>query len=374
MNSPLCQLNEIGQSVWLDFITRDFLHSGQFANLVINDCVTGVTVNPTIFEQAVLSSDLYDQDIQRLVGTYSEIEHVYHELMVADVIEAAQVLAPVFQNTQGFDGFVSMEVDPKYANDVQKTMAQARELANRAAKPNIMIKIPATVEGADAITHATAEGFNINVTLIFSPRQYQMVANAYMTGLEQRFSKGLSLNNVTSVASLFVSRIDNKIDSYIDEQIANGTEKSERLKLLRGKIGIATAKNTYLAYFNTILSDRWQALEAKGARHQRLLWASTSTKDPDYSDVKYIEPLVGANTISTMPLKTIDAFRDHGHVKQTLDEGLNQAKEEIVEAQELGINLEDVYSTLQEEGIQKFHDSYKNLLMVLEHKGKRLAA
>lgn len=374
-NNRLCRLKKFGQSVWLDFITRDLFRPGQLARLVIDDCISGMTVNPTIFEQSVMGTDAYDEDIKRLAKQYTSTREIYYELMVTDVVAASGILYAVYLATKGIDGYVSMEVAPEYAYDIQGTIKKAKELRLEAGRcPNIMIKVPGTAKGITAIRQLTAEGININVTLLFSAKQYLSVADAYMSGLEDRLAKGLPVDNIASVASLFVSRIDTLVDKKIDAKIQKGSNRAEQLKKLRGKLGVGTAKLAYRAYEELQRTERWQKLAAAGARLQRLLWGSTSTKDPAYSDVKYIEELIGPKTINTMPLKTLEAFRDHGRADNTLIQNIDEAGQLLSQFEEFGFNLDEIYSALQEEGVQKFADSYNHLFSVLEDKCSRMLA
>lgn len=374
-DNPLCRLGAAGQSVWLDFITRDLVRSGRLAELVENDCVSGMTVNPTIFEQAVDGSDAYDEEIGRLARDNTSTVEVYHRLMTADVREALRLLRPVYDRTQARDGYVSMEVAPEYAHAADPTIKEARELAGEAGgEPNLMIKVPGTVEGHEAIRRLTADGFNINVTLLFSADQYLPVAEAYMAGLEERAARGLPVANIVSVASLFVSRIDTMVDQKLDRLANEGdADQAEKAGRLRGAAGTATAELTYRAYRDLLAGDRWKALAAKGARAQRVLWASTGAKDPAFADVKYVEELISPDTINTMPLKTLEAFRDHGRVEAALDLSVDKAGPRLAELGSL-IDMHDVYRRLQAEGIEKFGESYKHLFAVLETKCRMSAA
>ena len=368
--SALCKLKKMGQSVWLDFISRDLLQSGQFEKLVEDDCVCGVTVNPTIFEQAMVGSDLYDDHIISMLNKGSEIQEIYHKIMIADVVNASMTLHGLFDDTSQKDGYVSVEVAPKYAHDVRSTIKEAKELMLEASQPNIMIKVPGTEESAKAIRELTAAGLNINVTLLFSPDQYIKVAEAYMAGLEDRLAKNYSISMVQSVASLFVSRIDTMVDNMLDEK----TKDDAKGQKLKGKTAVAVAKKTYQSYISVLTSERWKKLSAKGANPQRLLWASTSTKNPVYSNVKYVEELMAPDTINTMTLDTIEAFRDYPVTKETISADLEKVDQWLASLKQFDINLADVFSQLQKEGIKKFDDSYKHLFAVLEEKCDKIRA
>ncbi len=373
--NTLYELTEAGQSVWLDFITRDLVRSGELKNLIEENGVRGVTVNPTIFEQAIVGSNAYANDCLRLANANVDPIEVYHQLMISDVTEASQLLLAVFDATDGLDGYVSMEVAPEYARSALETVREARELAGEADNPpNIMIKVPGTTEGLAAIEKLTAENYNVNVTLLFSPKQYTAVAETYMTGLERRLAQGKSVSNIASVASLFVSRIDTMIDEKIDARITAGDPEATRLESLRGKIATSTAKMTYQAYRHILDSNRWRRLADNGAQPQRVLWASTSAKDPMYPDTKYVEALIGPDTVDTMPMPTLKAFLDHGQVKNSVGEELDEAQRWLAEAEELGFNLNDTYHDLQNEGIRKFEVSYKHLIKIVSDACRRLKA
>ncbi len=373
--NALCKLKKIGQSVWLDFISRDLIQSGQLKKLVENDCVCGVTVNPTIFEQAMVDSDLYDEDIRSMLSQGVSIADIYHKLMVADVVEASKILWPLYEKSGGLDGYVSVEVAPKYARDAKNTIKEAHELWSQANhQPNIMIKVPGTEEGREAIRHLTAEGFNINVTLLFSPDQYKKSADAYLAGIKQRADANAAIDKINSVASVFISRIDTLVDKKLEELILTKAADKNMLENLKGKIGVAIVKETYHEYKELLKSNRWKDLAACNANPQRVLWASTSTKNPAYSDVKYVEELIAAMSINTMPLKTLSAFRDYENVRETIEDNYGEAKENLALLEKAGINLGEVFSTLEEEGIQKFEASYEHLFAMLEEKCEKMMA
>ncbi|HEU4959530.1 MAG TPA: transaldolase [Sphingomonas sp.] len=354
----LNELGDLGQAVWLDFLDRTFMAEGGLTKLVEQDGLTGVTSNPSIFEKAMGHGDAYDASLAEYDRAHPDAATIdrYEALAIEDIKTAADTLRPVYDRLGGKDGYVSLEVSPYIADDTDATIAEAAKLWKAVDKPNLMIKIPGTEAGVPAIAASTAAGININVTLLFSIEAYKKVALAYVEGLEQRAARGEPIDGMSSVASFFVSRIDTKIDGKID---ALGTDEA---KALRGKVAIANAKMAYQWYLDFIKSDRWQALAAKGARPQRLLWASTGTKDASYSDVLYIDTLIGPDTVNTMPPKTMDAFRDHGVVKETLTADIDEAKHVLAEADRLGLDLQGVTETLVEEGVQSFAKAFDTLL------------
>ena len=319
MTSRLEQLHDAGQAVWLDFVDRTYLAEGGLRTLVAEDGLTGVTSNPSIFEKAMGHSDAYDAGFREALneGDASVVD-TYERQAIADIRAAADDLRPVYDRLDGGDGYVSLEVSPYLALDTEATIAEARRLWAAVERPNLMIKVPGTEAGAPAISQLIEDGININVTLLFSQESYQAVAHAFIEGLEARVAKGEPIDRIASVASFFVSRIDTVIDGKIDERVEAGDPEAGALKALRGKVAIANAKLAYAWYQEMIASDRWRALAAKGAMPQRLLWASTGVKDPDYPDTLYVDSLIGLDTVNTMPPKTMDAFRDHGTIAQTL--------------------------------------------------------
>ncbi len=313
MANRLHALEAEGQAVWLDFLDRAFLAEGGLTRLIEQDGVTGVTSNPSIFEKAIGHGRDYDEDIAALVrhGEMS-VTGIYEHLAITDIQAAADDLRPVYDRLDGADGFASIEVSPFLASSTQGTIDEARRLWSAVDRPNLMVKVPCTREGVPAVRALTAEGVNVNITLLFAIDMYEAVAEAFIAGLEDRVARGGDVSRISSVASFFVSRIDTRIDEAIDARVEAGDADSEALTALRGKVAIANAKLAYQYYLDLVASDRWRALAAKGARPQRLLWASTGTKDPAYSDVLYVETLIGRDTINTMPPKTIEAFLDHG--------------------------------------------------------------
>jgi transaldolase / glucose-6-phosphate isomerase len=362
--NALRALAQHGQSVWLDFLSRDFLDQGGLARLVRDDGLSGVTSNPSIFEKAICESAQYDAEIERVTGegTFA-VKAVYERLAVTDIRRAADILRPTYEATAARDGFVSLEVSPYLATDTDGTISEARRLWTTVGRANVMIKVPGTAPGLAAIHQLLSEGININITLLFSQQVYKQVVEAYLNALEHRRAHGLALDHMASVASFFVSRIDSVADTELDARIAQ-TDGASRTTLteLRGKVAIANAKLAYQHYLESFCGPRWEQLVERGARPQRLLWASTGTKNAAYSDVLYVEELIGPDTINTMPQKTMDAFRDHGRVGDTLTRGVNQAREVLAQLQPLGISLDRITADLAVDGVRVFSDSFDQLL------------
>jgi transaldolase len=362
--NPLRSLNDYGQVVWLDFIRRDLLIDGSLARLIEEDGITGVTSNPAIFEQAIGGSSEYDDQIRGLLESgQSEVDTIYEALVFEDIRLAADALRGVHDRTQGVDGYVSLEVSPHLAYDTGGTVEQALDLWQRVDRPNLMIKVPATDEGIPAIEELIAAGVNVNVTLMFSLADYEAVAHAYIRGVERLAAPA----SVASVASFFVSRVDSKIDALLE---ANGSAQALALK---GAIAIANSKLAYRRYQELFEGEAFEAQRHRGARVQRVLWASTSTKDPSYRDVLYVEELIGARTVNTVPPKTIDAFRDHGVARDSLTEEVAHAQEQIDALDALGIDLNQATEELQREGVEKFVRPFDQLLETLERKRQTLA-
>ncbi|WP_342643160.1 bifunctional transaldolase/phosoglucose isomerase [Rhodoligotrophos ferricapiens] len=361
--NPLQQLANFGQSVWLDYVRRSLIASGGLAALIRNDGLKGVTSNPSIFEKAIGGSTDYDEDFARFVaeGDRSAGE-IYEHLAIGDIKAAADTLRGVYDETGGTDGFISLEVSPYLALRTEDTVIEARRLWNAVDRPNLMVKVPGTEAGAPAIRTLIGEGININVTLLFSQEAYKAVAEAYLAGLEDYHAKGGNISRVASVASFFVSRIDTAIDKKIETRIAAGDPKAEELAAVKGKVAIANAKLAYEYYQELITTPRWQKLAQLGARPQRLLWASTGTKNKAYSDVLYVEELIGPDTVNTMPPATMDAFRDHGRPRQSLTEDIEGAKAVLASAERLGLDLDGVTNQLVTEGVQQFADAFDGLL------------
>ena len=352
---PAARLNEIGQSAWLDLIGRKLIQSGELARMVKEDGIRGVTANPAIFEKAIVESDEYDDELTQLISRGKSALEIYETLAVADVAAACDALRPLFDEVKGADGFCSLEVAPTIARDTQATVAEAKRFWKAVDRPNLFIKIPANHEGIAAIRQATAAGISVNITLIFSNTVYAQVIEAYLAGLEERVSKGLPISQIHSVASFFVSRVDSAIDKLLEA-------KGDAGKPLLGKIAVANAKEAYQLYLKTIQSPRWKALEAKGATRQRPLWASTGTKNKAYSDVLYVDTLIGKDTVNTLPLGTLQAFNDHGKVADTIGQGLEQARVDLAKLAALGIDLEQVCTRLTGEGLDLFSKALEGLL------------
>jgi transaldolase len=346
-------IHDFGQSIWLDFFDREIMNSGKLKNLIKDDSVTGVTSNPSIFEKAIISSSDYDEDITALAQQKNSNEEVFLSLEVKDIKRAADLFKPVYEKTNGEDGFVSLEVSPHLAHDTEGTIKQARELWKAVDRKNIMVKIPATAEGLPAIRKCISEGININITLLFGLPRYREVTDAYISGLEDRVKANQPIDKIASVASFFLSRIDVLIDPLLEEK---------GLGELKGEVAIASAKKAYQIYKEVFNGERFKSLEAKGAKRQRVLWASTSSKDPSFSDVKYVEALIGAETINTIPLETLDAFNDHGHTANHLEDDMDRANSVMAQLIAHEIDINKITQKLEDEGIEKFNKAYGKLL------------
>jgi len=367
-DSNLHKLSALGQSVWLDFLSRDILQSGELERMMREDAVVGVTSNPTIFQKALAQGNAYDDQLREIADSgETDAKEIFLQLSSVDVAEACELMRKVWDQGEGLDGYVSWEVDPTLAFDRDATVAEAKRLHDWIDEPNLYVKIPATEPGVAAIEEMVAAGKNINVTLIFSLQRHKEVMEAYIHGLERLVENGGDPATVHSVASFFVSRVDTETDKRLD---AIG---GDALKL-RGKLGIANAKLAYQNYLETFSGDRWDALEAKGATKQRCLWASTSTKNPDYRDVLYIEELIGPATVNTMPEETIEAFQDHGKVAETLTQGIDEARKLFDDLRAAGIDYDDVTDTVEREGVQKFTDSLDELKQGIESKRGELVS
>ena len=355
------KLAELGQSIWLDYIKRSFVTSGGLANYV-QQGLRGVTSNPSIFEKAIAETDEYDEQIQKMALEGKSAQEIYEQLAVDDIRMAADILRRVYDETEGADGYISLEVNPHLAHDKEGTVKEAKRLFETVNQPNLMIKVPATAEGLLAIQELIEAGVNVNVTLMFSMAQYDMVAEAYISALEQRTANVYDVHHIASVASFFVSRVDVKVDKMLD---ALNTPEALSLK---GKVGIANAKMAYQHFRNTFRGRRWNYLMEQGARVQRVLYGSTSTKNPDYSDVLYVENLIGPETVNTVPPETLEAFIDHGLVAVTLGRDLDQAYDHLDQLAKLGIDLNDVTRQLLDEGIEKFVKPYDKLIETIAEK------
>ena len=352
--SRLHELSELGQSVWIDFLSRHLLQSGELARMMEEDAVVGVTSNPTIFQKAIAEGDAYDEQFREVLAEEEDAKEVFLKLAVQDVQNACDLLRPVWDGGHGQDGYVSIEVDPNLAYDTQATIDEAQRLHELVDRPNCFVKIPATEAGLPAIEEMIARGRSINVTLIFSLQRYAEVVEAYLRGLERLVEGGGDPGPVASVASFFVSRVDTEADRRLDEVGAPDE--------LKGKLAVANAKLAYQRYQELFSGERWERLKEKGARSQRCLWASTSTKNPEYRDVLYVEELIGPETVNTMPEETIRAFQDHGEVALTLEADLDEAHRLFERIAEAGVDYDDVVAVLEREGVEKFADSFKELL------------
>jgi transaldolase/glucose-6-phosphate isomerase len=372
--NPLKALQEFGQSVWLDYIRRNLLTGGELKRLIEEDGLRGVTSNPAIFEKAIAGSTDYEQLLKDLSSQDMDAKSIYEHLAIRDIQDAADVLRPVYEQTKRRDGYVSLEVSPQLAHDTPATMEEARRLWSAVGRPNVMIKVPGTLEGIPAIQQLISEGLNINVTLLFSQSAYERVVEAYISGLEKRAANGEDLSHVASVASFFVSRIDTLVDRIATERLKNTSSGAEQnqLRSIMGKVAIANAKQTYQKYRKLFGDGRWQALSAKGAASQRVLWASTSTKNPKYRDVLYVEELIGPDTVNTIPPATFDAFRDHGQVRPSLTEDLEDARVTMETMEKLGISMQEVTDELLVDGVRLFDEAFQKLLAAVEAKRKEL--
>ena len=362
--SKLHKLAHLGQAIWFDYIRRSFIASGELQKLV-DQGVRGVTSNPSIFEKAIAGSADYDKDLRPLVEAGKSVEEIYETLALDDIGRAADILRPLYDETDGVDGYVSLEVSPTLAHDTDGTIADARRLFAVLGRPNVMIKVPATPAGVPAIEKLIGEGININVTLIFSSAQYEAVAEAYLAGLEKLAASGGDVGSVASVASFFVSRVDVAIDRIL-EQIGE--------RQLLGRIAIANAKVAYARFHELFAGKRWEKLAAQGARVQRPLWASTGTKDPAYPDTLYMDGLIGRDTVNTVPPVTLQAFLDHGRVAASIETGVDEARDQLTRLAELGIDLDTVTQELQDEGVDKFAKSFESLMGSIAEKRQRLLA
>src|SRR2546421_11075973 len=365
-DSNLHKLSALGQSVWIDYLSRDMLEGGELARMMDEDAVVGVTSNPTIFQKAISHGDRYDEQLKQILDAgETDPKEIFLQLSSRDVGDALDLLRPIWDEGQGLDGYVSWEVDPNLAYDREGTTAEAKRLHDGIDKPNLFVKIPATKPGLGSIEDMIAAGKNINVTLIFSLERHKDVMEAYVRGVERLVEGGGDPATVHSVASFFVSRVDTETDRRLDE--IGGHDE------LKGKLGISNAKPAYQNYQEGFNGSRWQALAAKGATRQRCLWASTSTKNPDYRDVMYVEGLIGPETVNTMPEGTIRAFQDHGKVAETLTQGVDEARKLLDDLAKAGVDYGDVVETLEQEGVQKFADSFEELLEGIREKRGELA-
>ena len=371
MTNPLRELKALGQSVWLDDIDREQLRSGLFGRLIAEDGLSGATGNPTIFEHSITHSTTYDEQMQQLLREGKSSQEIYEAMAMTDVRTVADMLRPTDDQTGGQDGFVSIEVSPYLAQDTEGTLAEVRRFWHAIERPNLMVKIPSTPAGVPAIRQSLSEGININITLIFSIENYRQVAEAYLGALEERLAGGKDISRIASVASFFVSRVDVLVDKLLEDKIKATGERAaqQQLKALEGKAAIANARLAYQEFKRLFSGQRFAALKQRGARIQRPLWASTGTKNPAYRDVLYVEELIGPDTVNTMPLTTIERFREHGKVRLSIEDQLSEAKTQLAELANFGIHYDQVTRQLQDEGVQKFADSFHTLFECIYNKG-----
>lgn len=361
----LHKLQALGQSIWLDYIRRDLLSSGELRRLIEEDGLRGITSNPAIFEKSITGSHYYDDDIRTMALEGKDVKAIYEGLSQQDVQRAADEFRPVYNSSDGADGYVSLEVNPHLAHNTAGTLEEARQLWVALNRPNVFIKIPATAEGLPAIQQLISEGINVNVTLLFGLPRYRQVAQAYIAGIEARAAQGKPIKTVASVASFFVSRIDALVDPLMEKSIAQDGYEADLARKARGQVAIASAKMAYQIYQEIFGGDRFKKLSTQGARVQRLLWGSTSVKNPDYSDLKYVEALIGADTVNTVPVETLDAYRDHGDPKIRIEEDVERAGQLLARLPELGINLDAVTQQLEDEGVEKFTKPFDKLMAAL---------
>ena len=372
IRNPLQELVDQGQSVWLDYLSRDLIRSGQLEQMIADDGLRGITSNPTIFHGAISGSDTYDTEIASLAASGLDAEATFETLAIADIRAACDILMQVYETSQGRDGFVSLEVSPHLARDTAGTVSAARRLADRVDSRNLMIKVPATREGLPAIETLLGEGINVNITLIFAQEVYRAVAETYINALEARAARGESVDNVASVASTFVSRIDTAVDAQLEALAASRPDAAKEAQALLGQAAVANSKAVYRIFEDIFGGERFQRLAARGARRQRPLWASTSTKNPEYPPTLYVDELIGPDTVNTMPENTLRAFRDSGEVQETVRADQDFWNEVLERLKRLGIDLDAVMMQLEDEGVQKFVDSYDELLADLDAKAAAL--
>lgn len=366
--NALVKLQEFGQSIWLDFIRRDLITSGELRQLINEVGLRGMTSNPSIFEKAIVGSRNYEEDIRAMALESQSPKMIYESLSQHDMQVAADEFRSVYEETDARDGYVSLEVNPHLAHDTKGTIIEARRLWRALNRPNVFIKVPATAEGLPAIQQLISEGININVTLLFGLPRYREVAAAYIAGIESRVARGQSVERVASVASFFVSRIDSLVDPMLSKIAARNGGEADVAKKLRGQVAIASATIAYQSYNGIFESEKFQKLAKQGARVQRLLWASTSTKNPEYGDLKYVESLIGPNTVNTLTLETLKAYRSHGNPKSRLDQDVEQASWALQRLRKLGINIDQVTQQLEDEGVQKFVQAFDLLMNALKKK------
>jgi transaldolase len=370
-SNPLKQLEKLGQSIWLDYIRRDLIASGGLRRLIDEDGLRGMTSNPSIFEKAIVESHDYDEDIRAMVREGKNTQTIYEALSQRDVQSADDEFRPLYDRTDGKDGYVSLEVNPHLAHDTNGTIKEARRLWAALDRPNVLIKVPGTPEGLPAIQQLISEGISVNVTLLFGLPRYRQVAEAYIAGIESRVAQAKPVKHIASVASFFVSRIDALVDPLLEKPAAQGGQEAYLDKKVHGQVAVASAKMAYQIFKEIFGGDRFRKLAAEGARVQRVLWASTSTKNPDYSDVKYVEALIGPDTVNTVPLETLNAYRDHGEPKARLEQDVEQARWVLAELPNVGIKIDDVTQNLEDEGVEKFNQPFDKLMETLAQRSQR---
>lgn len=366
--NSLLNLQGFGQSIWLDYIRRDLIANGELRRLINEDGLQGMTSNPSIFEKAIVGSQIYTEDIRTMTFEGQSPKMIYENISQRDVKGAADEFRAVYDETKARDGYVSLEVNPHLAHDTKGTIVEARRLWRALNRPNVFIKVPATAEGLPAIQQLISEGINVNITLLFSLPRYRQVAAAYLAGLEARVARGESVEHVASVASFFVSRIDTLVDPMLEHLIAQGGPTADAAKQVRGQVAIASAVTAYQIYKNIFHSESFLKLADRGARVQRLLWASTSTKNPDYNDLKYVESLIGADTVNTVTVGTLNAYRCHGEPKARLEQNFESASHTLQRLPVIGISIDKVTQQLEDEGVEKFNRAFDKLMNALTQK------
>lgn len=374
-NNHLKEIRAYGQSIWMDNLRRDLIESGELKSLITDREISGITSNPAIFQKAIAGNAIYDADIEAGIRANKSVDEIYEDLVFADIRNACDVFRPIYDETDGLDGYVSIELPPAIAGDTEGSIREAQRYYREIDRPNVMVKIPGTSAGIAAVEEVIKEGINVNITLLFSVDSYTDAAWAYIRGLEARAAEGKDISKISSVASFFLSRIDTKVDDRIDEKLEGIDDLSQKAKLqeLKGKVAIANAKVAYQNYLEIINSDRWQALKEKGANVQRLLWASTSTKNPDYSDVMYVDELVGPDTVNTLPPDTLEACADHCDVASRVEQNIDEARHTLETLAAVGIDLDAIMDELLEEGIDKFVQPFDSLMKSLEEKVNTLS-
>ena len=373
MTSNPQKLFELGQSLWYDNIERRLLNNGELEAMIERGDIYGVTSNPSIFENAIGNSDDYDEELAKLAKEGHDAAAIFDALAASDIQAATDLFASVYERTEGGDGYVSIEVLPEFANDTEASIREAARLWELVDRPNLMVKIPGTQAGLPAIQQSTADGININITLIFSRARYAEVIDAYLSGLEERVAQGQPIDRIASVASFFVSRVDSKVDAWLEDIVRGEGPYAAKAAALRGRIAVANAKQAYRLFKEQFASERFAALKEHGARVQRPLWASTSTKNPEYPDLLYVDELIGADTVNTVPHKTLDAFKDHGHPELSIEEDLDAAQQALDDLKAIGLSLDQATAELEEEGVAAFSKSIHSLMDTVEERRAQFA-